>query len=216
MEDQSIRVLIVEDSKSTGRALAHLLQSFAVVGIAGTGKEALRMFARHKPDVITMDIHLPDTDGLALTKQILQNRKVPIIVISSMVSPERQGLVFEALRAGAYDVVAKSRFFDTQGRARPRQKLRRLIRAAVHEHHKTATRASYRKPLAAQSSDPSSRAAPSILAIGASTGGPAVLSDLLSALDVNIKVPILVAQHMAEGFVEGFRSEDHTSELQSR
>lgn len=207
MDDKAIKVLIIEDSRSTGAALARLLNPFTLVGIAKNGQEALRMQARLKPDIITMDIHLPDTNGLDLTRQILSRRKVPIVIISSLVEPERQDLIFEALRSGAYDVISKSRFFATEGKDRATQKLLRLIRAAAATSHRrmqpSAEFLSQREFEEIENRTPVMLPR-SALFIGASTGGPPALRTVFGAIPAGFPLPILVAQHMSEGFIEGF------------
>jgi two-component system chemotaxis response regulator CheB len=194
--DETIKVLIVEDSKSTANALMQVLDQFDVVGVAENGSQALRMNARLRPDVITMDIMLPDTDGLALAKQILEHRKVPIIIVSALVSPDRQQLAFDALSAGAYDVFPKSAFHFARSSERE-PKLVRLVKAAASRRRRhtivrpTTTVATH-------------RARRSLLCIGASTGGPAAHSKVLGDLPSDFSLPIVIAQHMSAGFVDGF------------
>jgi two-component system chemotaxis response regulator CheB len=208
MQDTAIKVLVVEDSRSAAATLKHLLEPFDVVGVAPNGKAALEMVGRLRPDVITMDIHLPDMNGLDLTRQILSRRRVPIVVVSSMVAPDRQELVFEALRAGAYEVVAKSRLVSAGGVTGTGRRLIRLIRTAGTGRNRArrqrALRAVRASPAPAKA-EPVRRqkAEGGVLTIGASTGGPAALRTLLGGLDAAFRLPVLVAQHMADGFIQG-------------
>ncbi len=203
ISDKSIRVLIVEDSKSTALALSKALSCFDIVGIAHSGKQAVSMCAKFAPHVITMDIQLPDTNGLEVTRLILAERKIPIIIVSTLVSPRRQGLVFEALRAGAYEVVAKSSFFDAAGKIRTDHKLVRLVRVAAR-HLPDKPSLPVTRHLRKSRPEPAETPKRTVLAIGASTGGPAALQKLFSSLRTDFPLPILVAQHMAHGFIEGF------------
>ncbi len=204
MEDQSIKVMIVDDSRSTAMFLAHRLDCFKIVGIAENGEDALRMNAKLKPDVITMDINLPDMNGLELTRQILEHRSVGIIVVSALLSPDRQELVFEALQAGAYDAIAKSKLLADES-SPTSQKLMRLVRSAAR-----------RRQLQSETpAEPAHSFAPTpfqaalqtqqrqVVAMGAATGGPAALREVLSALKSNFKAPVLVAQHMTDSFSLG-------------
>lgn len=197
MDDRLVKLLIVDDSRAAAAMLSRVLSPFSVVGTAGTGAEALRLCAETRPDVITMDINLPDTDGLTLTRRILGHRRVPIIVVSTVVSPDNQQIVFEALRAGAYDVVAKARFFDGAGAHGEAERLVRLVRSA-------AFGAAAGRQAAVAAREPVSVAGRrSVVAMGVSTGGPPLLHDVFRALPAAFPAPILVAQHMARGFMEG-------------
>jgi two-component system chemotaxis response regulator CheB len=207
MDDAATKVLIVEDSRATALALARLLTPFNVVGIARTGEEALQMERQYRPDVVTMDIILPDTDGLELTRRILARRHVPIVIVSSVVEQNRQQLVFDALRAGAYDVVPKSRFFNTT-EDKSTHKLARLVRAATSRTNWNGPARVYRAP--ASEHTPNRRGQPelgicrSAVAIGASTGGPPANQRVLAAVPRDFPLPILIAQHMSEGFIDGY------------
>lgn len=200
MDTRPITVLIIEDSRSMGTALRHMLENggCSVVGIARTGAEARSLARSTAPDVITMDINLPDTDGLQLTRELLTERRVPIFVISGLVSPENQGLVFEALQAGAYDVIAKSSLVTDSAKAQAR--LLRYIASATGSHS-SIPRLSPRpaRPTPASPQRPEA----DLIAIGASTGGPSAIHTVLAGLG-SPTCPVLIAQHMADGFIEGY------------
>jgi len=211
MEDSNVKVLIVEDSSSAALTLAKILETFDVVGIARNGADALRMQAELSPDVITMDVNLPDADGLELTRRILAERDVSIIIISSLVSPENQTMAFEALRDGAYDLVAKSKLIGPEGPTLASKRLVWLVKAAAAARRRGATAPKpriVREEIEAMKTDafrvPIDRfQGRTIAAIGASTGGPAALREILSALPSDFPLPIVVAQHMPPGFTEG-------------
>ena len=211
MEDRDIKILIVEDSTGCARTLAHVLSPFQIVGIATNGVQAMQLFKQLHPDVMTMDINLLDINGLALTKRILAERNIPIIVVSASVSPEQQRFIFDALQAGAYEIVPKARFMAADGDSASTMKLQRLIRAAVSSRVRVTprTRESAVRAAPSQASNPQYR----ILAIGASTGGPPALCSVFRALQGHFPLPILICQHMADGFTEGFvrwlREETH-------
>lgn len=105
-----IRVVVAEDSLTVRELLVEILESdpeIRVVGQAKNGAEAVELAARLKPDLITMDVHMPVMDGFEATKEIMVQAPRPIILVSSSASPEDVGLSFNALRAGALMVVAK-------------------------------------------------------------------------------------------------------------
>src|SRR5687768_16305307 len=105
-----IRVLGVDDSSVVAEFLRHLLESdpnIQVVGIAHNGEEALRAVSREKPDIITMDIHMPEMNGFQATRRIMETNPVPIVVVSSSYDPTEVTKTFLALEAGALALVGK-------------------------------------------------------------------------------------------------------------
>jgi two-component system chemotaxis response regulator CheB len=200
---KAIKLLIVDDSKSTARLLRSLFSAFNVVGVAANGQEALDLNSKLRPDVITMDLHLPDMDGLELTRQILANRRVSIIVISSLLSGKRQNLVFEALRAGAYDAVPKSNLVSDNSE-QSSNRFTKLITAAAKRQFSLRKNNLIKPSVLRIREKASSKKVRKIVAIGASTGGPAALRTIFSSLTGGFGLPIVVAQHMAESFVRGF------------
>ncbi len=130
MAERKIRVLIVDESRHMAEQLAQVLERFKIVGIATDGKEALYLNTKQKPDVIAMDINLADLDSAELTRQILAERPVTIIMVCDMGSPELQASVTKALRAGACNSVAKSRVLSYPS-SPAAQKLVGLIQASA-------------------------------------------------------------------------------------
>jgi two-component system chemotaxis response regulator CheB len=198
------RVLIVEDS-ATMRG--HLREALApdpqleVIGEAVDGLRAVEMTARLRPDVITMDMMLPGISGLAATEQIMAEYPTPILVVSSA---DRQELfsTYNALAAGAVDVLEKPRGDDSD--ADWSQRLRATLRMVARIRVITHPRARLDGRLDRRWADPVPMAAPapltetlSVVAIGASTGGPAALTELLRELPPNFRTPILCVQHIA-------------------
>jgi two-component system chemotaxis response regulator CheB len=154
-----------------------------------------------------MDIHMPRMDGLEATRRIMAEQPLPIIVVSSSWQPAEVTLTFRAMDAGAVALAEKPR-----GPAHPEGE--RIARHLVQTVKAMAgVRVLRRKPAATQRGTPSpSRAArPSpakrtglkVVAMGASTGGPPALARILSRLPSNFAAPILIVQHIAEGFLPG-------------
>ncbi|HME91190.1 MAG TPA: chemotaxis protein CheB, partial [Myxococcaceae bacterium] len=195
-----IRVLVVDDSETFRAHLIHILEAepqIAVIGCASTGHQAFEMVARLRPDVVTMEALMPDLDGVEATKLILRCFRVPIIIVSA----EAAGHVgVRALGAGAVEALAKPTSAADGERFR-----RQLLRSVKLLSEVPITlRRDLAEPSASQPREAtSSRAARSevkVIAIGASTGGPGVISALFQALPVDFRPAMVIAQHISEGF----------------
>ncbi|MCB2227894.1 MAG: response regulator [Desulfarculaceae bacterium] len=106
-----IKVLVVDDSPTTRELLAHILDQepgMEVVGRASNGAQAVELAARLEPDVITMDVVMPDMDGVEATRRIMASNPVPIVMVTAHAGSGEPKVAFEALKAGALEVVAKS------------------------------------------------------------------------------------------------------------
>ncbi len=105
-----IRVLVVDDSPTTREVLTWILQEdpeIEVVGQAADGRQAVEMTLQLKPDLITMDIVMPEMDGIEATRSIMDQCPTPILVVSASDNIRELNLSFEAIRAGALDLVEK-------------------------------------------------------------------------------------------------------------
>jgi len=209
IQDSKTKVLIVDDSLVAREMLAQILatdSSIEVVGVARDGQEALDAVAQLKPDLITMDIHMPKMDGLQAIEQIMAYHPTPILVVSSSVHGEGIGRAFDALGMGALEVLKKPEPRDwadlEQIGAEIIRKVKVLARVRVITHIK-GRRERVRTITPGLELKPGSR---SIVAIGSSTGGPTALLSILGRLPADFPVPIVVAQHIAEGFVPGLAS----------
>ena len=112
-----IRVLVVEDSPTVRQLLVHLLEEdpeIQVVGQAAGGRQAVEMAARLQPDLITMDVVMPDMDGLEATRRIMAQRPTPILIVTAHADSPELNVAFEAMKAGAVDVVAKPAGFGEE------------------------------------------------------------------------------------------------------
>ena len=188
--------------------LAQILDSdpdIEVVGQAKDGEEAVEMVARLRPDLVTMDIHMPKMDGLRATEKIMAFTPTPILVVSSSVHGEGMGSAFDALTLGALEVIKKPEPRDWADLERiGRDVLRKVkILANVRVITHIRGRREHTGTIEHRIGGPITR---SIIAIGSSTGGPTALLAVLGRLPANLPVPILVAQHIAEGFVPGLVS----------
>lgn len=206
MSAAPIRVLIVDDSLVAREMLAQILAtdpSLKVVGMARNGQEAVDAVPELKPDLITMDIHMPVMDGLAATEKIMAYYPTPILVVSSSVHGEGMGRAFDALEHGALEVIKKPEPRDWADLERIGKdvirKIKVLSRVKVITHIRgRRSRVSSVTPV------PSSKTAiRSVVAIGSSTGGPSALLEVLGRLPADFSVPIVIAQHIADGFIPG-------------
>jgi two-component system chemotaxis response regulator CheB len=207
-----IRVLVVEDSATMRHALREALSAdpeLQVVGEALDGGQAVELVGRLRPDVVTMDMMLPTMSGLVATEHIMAEFPTPILVVSSA---DRQELfsTYNALAAGAVDVMEKPRGDDSDaGWARRLCSTVRLVsRIRVITHPRARLDGRSRNgaepppppalPLLTDES-PIKAGEPSVklVALGASTGGPGALTELLRALPPGFRTPVLCVQHIA-------------------
>ena len=206
----SIRVLVAEDSRVARELIIRILQSdpgIEVVGTASNGEEALQAVRRLLPDVITMDINMPGIGGYEATRRILEIQPTPIVVVSSSVDPKETATTCHALEAGALAAVQKP-----MGPGHPayEETARVLTRTVKLMSEVKVVRRWTKRPRELQLFLPaveSFKPLPfdiQIIAIGASTGGPQTLHSILSAIPKDFAAPILIVQHMAPGFIEGF------------
>lgn len=208
MAPRRIRVVIVDDSLVAREMLAQILSSdpeIEIVGQAGNGADGVDLVGELKPDLVTMDIHMPKMDGLTAVEQIMAYTPTPILVVSSSVHEEGIGSAFEALKAGALEVMKKPEPKDWEDLERIGRefirKVKMLSRVKVITH--VAGRRSARHEPSRPSLPSAGPAGYALVAIGSSTGGPSALMTVLGGLPKEFPVPILVAQHMADGFIPG-------------
>jgi len=200
-----IRVLVAEDSVTVRELLVAILESdpgIRVVGQAKNGWEAVELARELRPDLITMDVHMPEMDGFAATKEIMVEAPTPIIIVSSSGSGREVDLSLNALRAGALMVVPKpddpaSPMFN--GRLEQFLSMAKAM-AGVKVVRRWARRTTPPPPAP---DPPPGTVAPRLVAIAASTGGPAALQRILGDLPGDFPAPILLVQHIARGFTEG-------------
>lgn len=204
-----IRVVIADDSLVAREMLSTILSSdpdIDVVGLANNGAEAVDLVERLRPDLVTMDIHMPKMNGLEATEKIMAFSPTPILVVSSSVHGEGIGLAFDALTLGALEVIKKPEPRDWADLERigseVLRKVKFLSRVKVITHIRG--RQTRREELAPGA--PTMASGRSLVAIGSSTGGPSALLTVFEQLPANFPVPILVAQHIADGFVPGLVS----------
>lgn len=121
-----IRIIMVEDSPTMRALLIQTLEADAeiqVIGVAENGSQGVAMVRKMKPDLVTMDVVMPDMDGLEATRQIMKDNPTPILIITAHADSPKMNVVYEALKAGALDVIAKPAALDLADEARWRAEL---------------------------------------------------------------------------------------------
>lgn len=207
------RVLVVDDSATVRDKLCSVLAgdpNVELVGAAGDGREAIDLCRATRPDVVTMDMMLPVMSGLAATEYIMAHCPTPILVVSSSFNRGELFKMYDALAAGAVDVLEKPTGSEPEGvwESRFLSTLKIVSRIKVITHPRARLRAYH--PHAAPMSRPSEVAVDAmtrplqVLAVGASTGGPSAVVDLFRSLPADFTVPILLVLHINALFGTAF------------
>lgn len=205
-----VRVLVVEDSLTIRHRLCEVLRGdpdIEVVAEAGDGKRAIELCCDLRPDVITLDMMLPVMSGLAATEYIMAHHPTPILIVSSSTNRGELFKTYDALAAGAVDVLEKPHGDgsdeDWEDNLRARVKLVSRIKVITHLRARLG-------PMGRPPSAPPPSAGPGlsrvsqVAAIGTSTGGPAALVEILRALPLGFGIPLVVVLHLDEVFGSAF------------
>lgn len=198
--NDKIKVLIVDDSATMRKILRQIIGSdtaFDIIGEAALPSEVEGLIKRDKPDVMTLDIEMPEMNGVELIKKILPKYKVPTVLISA-ISRHESNIVLEGLEAGAVDYIQKPKGNDLD---KMRVKLTKRLRAAAN------AKVVVPEPILASMKSTSvikftkeiSTLQSSLIVIGSSTGGTEALKRILTKLPKDIP-PILIAQHIPGAF----------------
>lgn len=210
------KVLIVDDSALMRRQLSTMLQQAGgfQVRTARNGAEAVAENLSFEPDVITLDVNMPEMDGITALSLIMAQRPVPVVMVSSLTE---QGALatFEALNLGAVDYLPKPGGTISLSIDQVREELLRKVNAALKarlQPRKADKPAGLVQRMKAERAEALSRPArlagssrfPGLVLIGVSTGGPRTLEELLPSLPADFPFPVLVAQHMPAAFTRSF------------
>jgi two-component system chemotaxis response regulator CheB len=207
-----LHVLVVEDSLTVRRRLCEVLASdegIEVVGEAEDGKRAIELCQALRPDIVTMDMMLPLMTGLSATEYIMAHCPTPILVVSSSTNRGELFKTYDALAAGAVDVLEKPGGHEPEGCWEQHfiatVKLVARIRVITHLRARlgalTQTRLVGSTSVAAA---PPTGQSYQLIAIGASTGGPGAIVEVLRGLSSRVKVPVLLVLHINEPFGRAF------------
>lgn len=197
---KKVRVLIADDSvlvRSLLRAIIEMDPEMEVAGEASNGLEAVAMARNLHPDIVTMDIEMPDMDGLEAIEQIMAENALPILVVTSRSDAKT---AYAAISKGALDLVLKPDL-NVEAAQEFAAKLKLLSKVSVISH--ISGRLGRRHPAGPDMPACSGNLSDQVIAIASSTGGPDALSIILSRLPEKFPVPIVIAQHISDGFVNG-------------
>jgi two-component system chemotaxis response regulator CheB len=206
-----IKVLIVEDSQVVRDFMTFILSSdpaIQVIGTARDGREAIRAVREKRPDVVTMDVVMPGMDGFEATRIIMETTPVPIVIVSASWDPRVVEKTFLAMEAGAVAAVRKPVGITHPDYKNQAKELTRTVK--LMSEVKVIKRRPQGKKGVMISGGPTAGVIPpatselKVVAIGASTGGPPVIETILSGLPKDFPAPLLIVQHIAVGFVQGF------------
>lgn len=213
-----LRVLVIDDSAFNRQTITQMLEeqpNIQVVGRAGDGEEGLKLVFQLQPDVITLDLEMPKMDGFVFLRFLMAQRPTPVIVISGYTTREN---VFRALELGALDFVSKpSRQISPQLKSIQSELMRKielvtqlrivsLVDRAARTRQSGTSSGTFSMPhpplpgIARKEGRPVMR----LVALGASTGGPPAIQQLLGQLDPSQPAAIVVTQHMPERFTKAF------------
>jgi two-component system, chemotaxis family, protein-glutamate methylesterase/glutaminase len=197
----NISVLIVEDSALMRIILSDLLKADPEIRVAGTannGKDGAEKTVMLQPDVVISDVIMPEYDGTYLVREVMKKRPTPIILLSAL--DKSNHLVFDALKEGAFDFLDKPKEDISNSikaknyplidlvKVAAQGKLEALKKAAKENHHEhTFDNERY-----------------ALIVVGSSTGGPAAVESFINQLPANLQLPVIITQHMPEGFIQSF------------
>jgi two-component system chemotaxis response regulator CheB len=193
---KKIKVLIVDDSAFARKVLREVLSQdsdIEVIGYARDGIEALDKIETLKPDVVTLDLIMPDLDGVGLLRSLPAGPKPKFLIVS--VSAADADLAVEALQLGAFEIVSKPTALATERLYEMAEELIKKVKAAGAHAGASKGHESILEPFTQGLGH-----APKVLVIGTSTGGPQALNTLFKALPAGLPFPILVALHIPPGY----------------
>ena len=219
------KVLVVDDSSFFQGRLKEMLNEhpeLQVIGVAANGQEAIELAEKLQPDIISMDYEMPFLDGVSAVRAIMAKRPVPIVMFSSL-TYEGARITLDALEAGAVDFIPKNFAEVSRNSAALKKKLHdtlltfarqaqpRAISTAPQRQpipHKPPARTSIEPPPRKLTEPPtvqrSLKGKVKILVIGASTGGPVALTEVIQKLPASFALPVVIIQHMPENFTRAF------------
>jgi len=200
-----IRVLVVDDSFVMRKVITRMLEKdpqIEVAGTAGDGRDALEKVESLQPDVMTLDIEMPEMNGIDVLMQVMAKRPMPVIMMSAL-TKEGADITIEALNLGACDFVTKDLSGFTSPAAGVEGELINKVKNVAKNKAKYLLKRldALKKPVAFNSDK---KIRHEILSIGASPGGPPALQHILSSLPGDFPIPVVIAQHMPKIFTQSF------------
>ncbi len=207
--DGPVRVLVADDSTTSRELLVTLLDAehdVKVVGQAANGVEAVEMTARLRPSVVVMDIHMPVMDGFEATKRIMIDAPTPVVIVTGVANARGVEMSLRAVQLGALTLLPKPPGPDDPHFEADSRRLVSMVKALSQVRVVRRRRPLVETPVYERPPEPLVARPVEVLAIAASTGGPAAVYRLLERLPRATRVPVLVVQHISEGFSAGLVS----------
>ena len=204
MPEKTKRVLVVDDSAFMRRLIAEVVElrdDFRVVGTASDGFEALDSIRSLSPDIVTLDVAMPQLDGMATLERIMVDMPRPVIVVSAVGSSEDNALAVHALELGAVEFVRKPSGPVSIDLLVVREELLRALDVASVVRFGERAPAVPRPQRQAQRRPHSRKNAAKVVVIAASTGGPRALVGVVSGLSPDLDAAVLIVQHMPSEFI---------------
>ncbi len=201
---KKLKVLIVDDSSPIRKVLSKILEKYQDIEVVAAAESAMQaeiLRKKHKPDVITLDIHMPEIDGITYLAQLMKNNPLPVIMISDL-SIKEASPVMKALELGAFDYIKKPSLSELEEIS---EKLYHLIIAASQAKRENKNNQKNEAPNKKSSklNLPRNTKMPDLICIGASTGGTEALKKVFHKFPSQTP-PILVVQHMPSIFTAAF------------
>ncbi len=202
---QPIRVLIVDDSALVRKLLRDVVSDdpdMEVIGTASNGVEAIRAVSELEPDVVTMDIHMPEMDGLTALEYIMRKHPLPVVMLSAL-AQKGATATLKALELGAVDFIAKPSHYPSavkEVREEVVLKIKTAAQARAHVLKGQARRRVKKKPLASKGVAGVER----LVVIGSSAGGPKALAEIMPRFPGDTPAAIIIVQHMPGVFTRSF------------
>ena len=209
MAKDEIKVLVVDDSALMRAMLFNILNAardITVVGTANNGLQAVQKVQGLKPDVITMDLEMPECDGQHALERIMVERPTPVIMVSAYTRSGAHSTL-KALNSGAFDFFHKGEGSVALEVRQRQHELIAKVKVAARVNVKTLLHVqtpSFRKPTPPSHKVERKGYPFEVVVIGASTGGPGAIELILSGLDADFPAGILIAQHMPQIFTDSF------------
>jgi two-component system chemotaxis response regulator CheB len=199
-------VLVVDDSAFMRRVITDVVatasEEFRVVGTARDGLDALRQIHALEPDIVTLDIEMPELDGLQALGYIMAETPRPVVMLSAAGAPGSADLTIRALELGAVDFVRKPMGPLSLDLSSVRERLVGALRAAACVNLQGVSVLA-RPPVGTPAEESlAADAAAWVVVIAASTGGPRALSEIVPALPADLGAAVLIVQHMPGGFTQ--------------
>ncbi|MBI5025310.1 MAG: response regulator [Nitrospirae bacterium] len=205
-EIEAIKALVIDDSAFNRQTIRRILEkdsNIQVVGVASDGQDGIVKVLRLNPDVITLDLEMPGMDGFTFLRWIMKEKPTPVIIVSSYGDSQT---VFKALDLGAVDFVVKPTRRVSRDLEEIETDLLRKIESVtslkIEKLQQSLSLLSHRKAITEVAIKKTSEI--EMIAIGASTGGPAAIQSILTRLPADFPSAVVISQHMPRGFTRQF------------